>query len=104
MASEQQKAKNVKAFEAALGANLNGKVHLSNTYSLARIKANADQWYFGVKCERCKGSTPALPDESKGKRKNPFTGDGKIKVNCYYCSNEISAGSDEIISFQFQLM
>lgn len=106
MASEEQKTKNTKAFEAAIASilphNNVSTVALSDTYSLANITPIDDEWYFSVKCKKCERTTPVLSDPSKGKRGNPFSGPGKLRVNCHHCQNEIQVGADEILPVQWR--
>lgn len=103
MTSEEQKMQNTKALGAALASTLNnkGKVALTDTFSLARIGPHAGDWYFGVKCKNCEGVSPVLPDQSSGRRGNPFSGSGKINVRCHHCPREVLAGSDGILSFRW---
>jgi hypothetical protein len=103
MPSEEQKAKNLKGFEAALAAGVQSKglVALNGTYTLAKLNPIKGRWYFAVQCLACGKTTPILPDESNGQRGNPFTGTGKIRVECHHCSKEIEAGRDEFVSLQW---
>jgi hypothetical protein len=106
MVSKEQKEQNVTAFQSALAAtppNSRTKITLSDTYSLAEITPETGQWYFAVKCEKCNGITPALRDESEGKRGNPFSGSGKLSVSCQNCltPNDVQAGADEVFSVQW---
>jgi ribosomal protein S27E len=104
MVSKEQKEKNLIAFQqtlAAMAGNFPGKIELRATYSLDSITPENSKWYFSIKCPKCKNVTPIVPDASNGKRGNPFSGTGKISVECFYCSNHLLASAAEISTFQW---
>ena len=102
MASKELREENTKAFEDMLVAIPEDKISLIDTFSLASIEPERGRYYFGANCERCERFTPVLSDVTKGRRGKPFSGAGEIKIQCYYCPNEIKAGAEELLSFRWQ--
>ncbi len=101
MATEDKKAKNLKAFESLVKVASAGTPisPLEHEFALAGIEPENGQWYFGVECPNCKHFTPIFRDYSEGGLGNPFTGRGGVTVSCQYCPAELRAAAAAIHTF-----
>ena len=101
MTYQEQKQKNLRAFEKSLAASPTIKVGLTHTFDLpANTSPVVGEWYYGVTCRKCNRTIAVLPDETNGQRVNAFEGPGMLRIECPYCANTIQAGPNAISSFQ----
>jgi hypothetical protein len=62
----------------------------------------AGHWYFGFECLVCDLLFAVLEDESDGRRRFNFGGDGYVQALCPHCSVDCLYTADQLMQYQAQ--
>jgi hypothetical protein len=103
MPDTEQQIRDLDAIDNAVKAAIHAgaTVELLGVYDLPKISPTIGERYFGIKCEECRGISPAFPDPSDGQFGSPFTGTGIVRLACHFCPNAIQGGVDDLVSIRW---